>query len=105
MRQTFFTIEKPQASGEVNPVPGLFEMIVGKSSLKLAFEDAAGGVGADLRQSSHLKHVMHSRPQARFYGRFVAALQHGSKTPFYRLNRGLIESTALKKLKVLARYR
>ena len=105
MRQALLAIQRPQAVGQVDPVPGLFELIVGQPALQLAFEDFARVVGADLGQGADMNDVMHAGPQAGFDRRQLAALQQFAKAGFCRFHRRFVELAALEQVDVLARHR
>ena len=76
-----------QAAGQVDPVPGLLDLVVGQAALELAFEDAAGVVGADLGQGPDLNDVVHARAQTGLDGLDVAALQQVAEARLGRLRR------------------
>jgi hypothetical protein len=53
-RQTFLAVQRPQAAGQDDPVPGLFELVVAEAALELALQDAASVLGAQLGQQTTL---------------------------------------------------
>ncbi len=59
VRQALGAVEGAQAVGQVDPVPRLFDGVVGQPALELALEDAAGVVGADLGQGANQDDVLH----------------------------------------------
>jgi hypothetical protein len=101
MRQALLAIEDAQAGGEIDPVPRLFELIVAQAALKLAFQDAAGDVGADFGQRANLIDEMRARTDARLDRAFAAVLEKYAKTPLGHLDGGFVEFARLKNLEVL----
>ena len=99
--QTFLAIELTQAPGQIDPVPALFQGIVGQAMLQLAIENIPGRLRADLGQGAHLKDVVHSGPQTGFDpGRF-AAFEKVAETGPKAGDDGLVELSALKEFDVL----
>ena len=105
VRQALLAVQRPQAACQVDPVPRLFELIVAEPALQLAFEDAAGVVGADFGEGTHLHHVLHARPKAGLDGIDLAPLQQPAQVRLGRLHDRFIELGTLKKLDVLTRDR
>ena len=102
VRQTLLPIEQTQAGGQIDPVPGLFELISLESRrCELPFENASGGVGADLGQGANLIDELRAGPHACFDRPFAAALEEDVKAPFDLLDRGLVEFAALEDLEML----
>ena len=94
-----FRLRKPV--GQVDPVPGLFDLVVGQPALQLAFEDAAGVVGAELGQGADLDDVLHAGPQAGLDGLDLAALEQVAEAGLGRFDGGLAELAALEQVDVL----
>src|SRR5262249_55036645 len=105
MRKTLFSVEASQTVGQINPIPGLFDLVFGQAALKLAFEDASRIVRTDFRQSPHLDHVMRSRPQTGLHGFHLAALKQYPEAILGRFHGRLVELAALEKVDMLARHR
>jgi len=57
----------------------LFELIVAEPALELAFEDAAGIIGADFREGADLYDEMHTGTKAGFHLRQFTAFQEVAK--------------------------
>ena len=73
MRQTLFSIQIAQAIGQINPVPRLFNGVARQAPLKLAFENAAGVIGADFCERPYVNDEMCPSAQAFFNGSKLAA--------------------------------
>ena len=68
---------------------------------ELAFEDAAGVVGAQFGQGAHLHDVLHAGAQAGLDGLDLAALQQIAEARLGRFDRRLAELAALEQVDVL----
>ncbi len=101
MRQTLRTVQAAQAVGQVDPVPRLLDLVVGQAALQLAFEDAAGVVGAELGQGADLDDVLHAGAQAGLDGRHFAAFQQIAEARLGRFDGRLVELAALEQVDVL----
>ncbi len=101
VRQALGAVEGAQAVGQVDPVPGLFDGVVGQPALELALEDAAGVVGADLGQGANQDDVLHPGAQAGLDGAHLAALQQIAEAGLGRLHRRLAQLDALVDVDVL----
>ena len=101
MRQALAAVQRAQAVGQVDPVPRLLELVVGEAALQLAFEDAAGVVGAQLGQGAHLHDVLHAGPQAGLDGVDLAAFEQVAEAGLGRLDGRLAELAALEQVDVL----
>ena len=101
VRQALGAVEAAQAVGQVDPVPRLFDGVVGQPALELALEDAAGVVGADLGQGANLDDVVHPGAQAGLDGADLAALQQIAEAGLGRLDGRLAELAALEEVDVL----
>ena len=101
VRQALGAVEAAQAVGQVDPVPRLFDGVVGQAALELAFENAAGVVGAELGQGAHLDDVLHPGAQTGLDGGDLAAFQQIAEAGLGRLHRRLAELAALEQVDVL----
>ena len=101
MRQALGAVEAAQAVGQVDPVPRLFDGVVGQPALKLAFQDAAGVVGAEFGQRADLDDVLHPGPQARLDRFHFAAFEQIAEAALGRLDGRFVELKALIKVDVL----
>ena len=100
--QAFLTTDGAQAAGEVDPVPGLLELVVCQPALELAFQDAAGGVGADLSEGADLEEELGAGAQR--VGDFLvfAALEQGAEAALDGFHDFFVYLSGLKNLEVLA---
>ena len=101
VRQALLAVERAQAVGQVDPVPGLFQDVVAEPAVELAFEDAAGVVGADLGQGADVDDVVHAGPQAGLDRGQLAALQEFAQLRLGGLQHRLVQLAALEQVDVL----
>lgn len=105
MRQALLPVQVAEAARQVDPVPGLFDLIAREAALELTFENPAGGLGADLGQRTHLNDVVHAGAQTRLDRFDLAAFEQHPEARFHRLHGRFIELPALEQLDVLPRHR
>src|SRR5207302_4899425 len=105
VRQALLPARGAQSTRQIDPVPRLFELIVRKPAMQLAFEDCARRLGADLGESTHVEEELHAGPQTRLDLRVLAALEHDAKTAFGNLDDFLVDLARLKDLEMLLGHR
>ena len=101
MRQALGAVQGTEPIGQVDPVPRLFDLVVGQPAIELAFQDKAGVVGAELRERAHLDHVVHAGPQARLDSVYLPPLQQVAEAGLGRFDRRFTQLAALEKVDVL----
>jgi hypothetical protein len=105
LRQTLGAIKVSQAVGQVDPVPGLFELVLGVSASEMVLEDAAGVIGAKLGEGTHLDDELCTGAEAGLGGLDFAALQQGAEAYLGGFDGIFVELSALEKIDMLARDR
>src|SRR5258708_4707200 len=96
VRQTLLPIEHAQAGRQIDPVPGLVELIAAESAMQLAFEDTSGRVGADLRERANLINELGAGTQVGFDAALAFALEEQVQSAFDVLDGLLVEFARLK---------
>jgi hypothetical protein len=80
----------------------LVDLIVREAAIELAFENTAGVIGAEFRQSTDMNDKLSSGTKAGFHFLHVAAFQEFAEARLGGFDGGLVEFAALEKIDVLA---
>jgi len=101
-RQTLLAVQVAQAAGQVDPIPGLVELVAGDLAVELVFQYLARFLRTDFGQSANAKDVLRAVTETGGNTVDHPHLQPAAEAALRRLHFGLIELPSLVEVEVLA---
>ncbi len=105
VRQAFLASGTAQAARQVDPVPGLFKLIVGQAAVRAGVRGFGRRRRCRSRRAPARGRRIACRPQTRLDLLLLAAFEHHREAPLGRLHRLLVDLAGLEDLEVLADHR